>query len=110
MARVRPFSVNSQEALADEAEVHRTYVSMLERGQANPSLSVIAALAAALETSVTSLFREAGVPLSLPTEEPEDRYFFTNAVLCMKPGGRSDRPRQARTTPSPPLPRVGEKC
>ena len=49
----------SQEGLADEAEVHRTYVSMLERGQANPSLSVIAALAAALDTSVTSLFREA---------------------------------------------------
>ena len=49
----------SQEELAYRAGVHRTYVSMVERGEGNPSLGVIEALAGALNTSVTSLFQEA---------------------------------------------------
>ncbi len=48
----------SQEALAFEAEVHRTYVSMVERGIGNPSLTVVEALAAALQTTMSSIFRE----------------------------------------------------
>ncbi len=48
----------SQETLADHAGVHRTYVSMLERGVGNPSLTVIAALAGALDTPISSLFLE----------------------------------------------------
>ena len=48
----------SQEALADLAGIHRTYVSMLERGRANPSLSVLDALAQALGTRLSSIFRE----------------------------------------------------
>ncbi len=38
----------SQEELADEAELHRTYVSDLERGTRNPSILVIERLTAAL--------------------------------------------------------------
>ena len=49
----------SQEDLAYEAGVHRTYVSLLERGKANPSLAVIERLAIALGSSVTSIFQEA---------------------------------------------------
>ncbi|MBY0401319.1 helix-turn-helix domain-containing protein [Myxococcota bacterium] len=45
----------SQEALADSAGLHRTYISLLERGQRNPSLEVIAALAEGLNTSMASL-------------------------------------------------------
>lgn len=48
----------SQEELAYQANVHRTYVSMLERGISNPTLSVIADLASALKTTITSLARE----------------------------------------------------
>lgn len=48
----------SQEDLAFEAGIHRTYVSMLERGEANPSLDVIERLAGALRTSVSALFLE----------------------------------------------------
>ena len=42
----------SQEALADLAGCHRTYVGMLERKQGNPSLSVIASIAEVLEVEV----------------------------------------------------------
>ena len=45
----------SQEALADSAGLHRTYISLLERGQRNPSLEVIAALADGLNTTMSSL-------------------------------------------------------
>lgn len=45
----------SQEVLADAAGLHRTYVSLLERGRRNPSLHVIIALAAALGISVAQL-------------------------------------------------------
>jgi transcriptional regulator with XRE-family HTH domain len=48
----------SQEALADRAGLHRTYVSLLERGLRNPSLVVIEKLATALDTSMTSLVGE----------------------------------------------------
>ncbi len=39
----------SQEALADKAGVHRTYISQLERGLKSPTLAVLMKLAAALE-------------------------------------------------------------
>ncbi|MEQ1726100.1 MAG: helix-turn-helix transcriptional regulator [Sphingopyxis sp.] len=38
----------SQEAFADEAGLHRTYISDLERGARNPTISVVDKLAAAL--------------------------------------------------------------
>ncbi len=48
----------SQERLADIAGLHRTYVSLLERGQCMPSLFVIAKLAEALETTIVDLVCE----------------------------------------------------
>lgn len=48
----------SQEDLAYEAGVHRTYVSMVERGLANPSLTVLESLAGALNTPLSTMFRE----------------------------------------------------
>jgi transcriptional regulator with XRE-family HTH domain len=39
----------SQEALAEKAGLHRTYISQLERGIKSPTLDVIAALSMALE-------------------------------------------------------------
>jgi transcriptional regulator with XRE-family HTH domain len=48
----------SQEALADLAGLHRTYISLLERGLRNPSLYVIARIAAALETTMVDLVAE----------------------------------------------------
>ena len=46
----------SQEALADEAEMHRTYMWGIERGRRNPSLGHLTRIADALEVPLASLF------------------------------------------------------
>ena len=48
----------SQEELAERAELHRTYLSDIERGEGNPSLEIIEKLANALDISVASLFSD----------------------------------------------------
>ena len=48
----------SQEALADRAGVHRTYVGHLERGEVNPTLWNIIRVAAALEVDPAELVRD----------------------------------------------------
>jgi transcriptional regulator with XRE-family HTH domain len=49
----------SQEELGFEAELHRTYISQLERGLKSPSLATIEQLAAVLKTKPSELVREA---------------------------------------------------
>ena len=39
----------SQEAFADEADLHRTYISGLERGVRNPTVTVLEKIARALK-------------------------------------------------------------
>ena len=46
----------SQEAMALEAEIDRTYASQIERGVGNPSLKVICALAEVLKVHPNTLF------------------------------------------------------
>lgn len=53
----------SQEALAFTSEIHRTYISELERGLKNPSLSTIDRLAAALKTKASTLIADAEAEL-----------------------------------------------
>lgn len=45
----------SQEAMADKAGIDRTYASQIERGIANPSLSVLCSVASALELTFAEL-------------------------------------------------------
>ncbi|MEH2282030.1 MAG: helix-turn-helix transcriptional regulator [Nostoc sp.] len=46
----------SQEQLAERAELHRTYISNLERGELNPSLETMEKLANALDISIPAMF------------------------------------------------------
>jgi transcriptional regulator with XRE-family HTH domain len=59
----------SQEALAAKAGLHRTYISLLERGLRMPSIEVVRKLAVALETTMASLMAE----LEGPGEEAADQ-------------------------------------
>ncbi len=45
----------SQEDYADRAGIHRTYVSDIERGKRNPTVTVVEKLAKPLEVSAGSL-------------------------------------------------------
>lgn len=51
----------SQEELAFRSELHRTYISDIERGSRNPSLKNIEKLAKALDISISTLFTSYGI-------------------------------------------------
>jgi transcriptional regulator with XRE-family HTH domain len=46
----------SQEAMADECGLHRTYIGSVERGERNVSIENVALIALALEVDVRELF------------------------------------------------------
>jgi|TARA_B110000091_G_C13788901_1_gene464656 transcriptional regulator with XRE-family HTH domain len=48
----------SQEELAHKADLHRTYIGMIERAEKNITLLNIEKIANALETSIKKLFNE----------------------------------------------------
>ena len=51
----------SQETLSFDAEIHRTYVSLIERGQKSPTLTVIVRLSKALNVKPSELVRRVEV-------------------------------------------------
>ena len=51
----------SQERLAEIADVHRNFVGHVERGEQNVSIDSLVRFAAALKTSLASLFADAGL-------------------------------------------------
>ncbi len=58
-ARIRQLRTErgwSQEAFADKAGLHRTYIGSIERGEQNLSLQNIERLAATLDVSLAELF------------------------------------------------------
>jgi transcriptional regulator with XRE-family HTH domain len=46
----------SQEAFADECELHRTYIGAIERGERNVAIDNIAKIAKALKVDIAKLF------------------------------------------------------
>ena len=55
LKRLRTEKGWSQEELADQAGLHRTYVSGVERGVRNPTIVIVAALAKALGVAPAEL-------------------------------------------------------
>jgi transcriptional regulator with XRE-family HTH domain len=58
MQRLRRQKGWSQEELAFEAELHRTYVSGVERGVRNPTVMIVARIARALGVAPAVLLRD----------------------------------------------------
>ncbi len=58
----------SQEELAERAELHRTYISNIERGELNPSLETMEKLVKALDISVSALFANYGIEVESESE------------------------------------------
>ena len=48
----------SQETLGAHTELSRNYIGMIERGETNPTLLVLHALAIALQTTMSALLRD----------------------------------------------------
>ena len=59
LKRLREKEGLSQEELAFQAELHRTYISQIERGIKSPSLRTIQQLATALGIRASALIRRA---------------------------------------------------
>ena len=55
----RAYSNISQEALADSADLQRSQISLIERGQGNPSSATLCKLATALDIPLPVLIDEA---------------------------------------------------
>jgi transcriptional regulator with XRE-family HTH domain len=55
LQRLRRAKGLSQEAFADHAGLHRTYISDIERGARNPTIEVVDRLARALEVRIGEL-------------------------------------------------------
>jgi transcriptional regulator with XRE-family HTH domain len=71
LRRLRVSKGLSQEALAVDAKIDRTYVSRLERGLENPTVVVLEKLTGALGTDITEFFlhprRGEPAPRTLPS-------------------------------------------
>lgn len=57
LRRCRTSAKLSQEEIADRADLHRNYIGLMERGERNPNLKTIVALAKALGVSAAEFFR-----------------------------------------------------
>lgn len=55
--RLRKLAGLSQEELAFQCEIDRTYISKVERGVANPSLLILARIADILKVSIEELVK-----------------------------------------------------
>jgi transcriptional regulator with XRE-family HTH domain len=73
LRRLRVLRALSQEALATDAEVDRSYVGRLERAVENPTVDLLDRLASALGSDVAELFRPPRPGDSAPKPLPGGR-------------------------------------
>jgi transcriptional regulator with XRE-family HTH domain len=55
---LRSESSLTQQALAEKCNIFRTYLSRIENGSANPTITVVSDLASVLNVEVAELFKE----------------------------------------------------
>ena len=65
--------IRSQEALANRAGVHRTYIGRLERGESGVTVEMLAAILAALRVGLAEFFRPFTAPVSPRTPRKRDQ-------------------------------------
>jgi transcriptional regulator with XRE-family HTH domain len=71
---LRALQVLTQEELADRCGMFRTYMSRIESGLANPTLTMLHTLAAALEVPITDLFIPSqSTPTKVRSRQPVSR-------------------------------------
>jgi transcriptional regulator with XRE-family HTH domain len=56
--RLRVDAKMSQQELAEKCDIFRTYLSRIENGTANPTITVMAALAVAFKVEIAELFKK----------------------------------------------------
>jgi transcriptional regulator with XRE-family HTH domain len=56
--RIRESRGWSQEELSEQSELHRTYISGIERGTRNPTLEIVDKIAAALDVNPSFLLKK----------------------------------------------------
>jgi transcriptional regulator with XRE-family HTH domain len=64
--KIRQYRNYSQEVLAEVCDLHRTYISDVERGSRNVTVGSLLKLARGLSTTVSELTRNVGLGDSLP--------------------------------------------
>ena len=58
LQRLRRDKGFSQEELADRAQIHQTYLSGVERGRRNPTITVLQRIAEALDADIVDLLEK----------------------------------------------------
>jgi len=97
LRRLRTGRSLSQEALADRAGIHRTYLSSVERAERNVSIDNICRLASALDVDVRELLAPVRLPAREYTEPSRRRPILKVSEATRQPapqrrrGARPDR-------------------
>jgi transcriptional regulator with XRE-family HTH domain len=92
LRRLREKRGLSQERLGEEANIHMTHVSKIERSQCEPGVRTVYKLAGALQVSVAALFEGITEGERIPLDRPEGAGAVRNAprarTQCNDCGGR----------------------
>jgi transcriptional regulator with XRE-family HTH domain len=88
LRRLRVARGISQEQLAVDAGIDRTYVGGIERGKENPTVLILERLAAALESRITELFREPRVGSRPPRALPGGRRRAVKSAIPIRSAQR----------------------
>jgi transcriptional regulator with XRE-family HTH domain len=87
----------SQEELAHQCDIERSYVGRIERGTSQPGLHLIFKLSDALRMDVGRLVREVHIAvqgLPAPRSLARDKRVVEREVSRMKPTSASSKPRR----------------